>query len=99
MSVTMIRAQVKDESVAEVESAAKAMFAAINEAQPPGVRYASCKLGDDATFVVLLAVEDGIENPLLALPAVREFQQNLPRWLAQPATPEPLTVVGSYNLF
>jgi hypothetical protein len=99
MSVVMIRARVKDESVAEVESAAKAMFAAIDEAQPQGIRYASTKLPDGVTFVILLAVEDGIENPLPAVPAFREFQQNLPGWLVEPATPEPLTVVGSYNLF
>lgn len=99
MSVMMIRAKVKDENVAEVEAAAKTMFAAIDEAQPQGVRYASCKTPDGATFVIFLAVEDGAANPLGAVPEFREFQQNLPGWLAEPSSPEPLTVVGSYRLF
>jgi hypothetical protein len=99
MRLMTIRATVKDEKVAEVESAAKAMFAAIDAAKPPGVRYASCKAPDGATFVIFLALDDGVENPLPAVPEFAEFQQNLQGWLAVPSAPEPLTVVGSYNLF
>jgi hypothetical protein len=98
MSVMMIRAKVKDESVDKVEAAAKRMFAGIDRDQPQGVRYASAKLADGVTFVILLALETS-ENPLQAVPEFREFQQALPGWLAEPPTPEPLTVVGSYELF
>jgi len=75
------------------------MFAAIEEAKPQGVRYASSKLPDGVTFVILLALEDGIENPLTAVPEFREFQQSLSGWLSEPPIAEPLTVVGSYELF
>jgi hypothetical protein len=99
MGVMMIRAKVKDDRVAEVEAAAKAMFDAIDQARPQGVRYASAKAPDGVTFVILLALDDGIENPLAAVPEFAEFQQNLRGWLAEPSTPEPLNVVGSYRLF
>ena len=99
MSVTMIRAKVKAERVADVEAAATTMFSAIEQAQPEGVRYASCRLADSATFVILLQLEEGIENPLAAVPEFREFQANLKVWIAEPPTTEQLTVVGSYNLF
>jgi hypothetical protein len=100
MNVTMIRAKVKPEAVADLESATKAWFAAIDEAQPQGVRYASCRLADDpTTAVVLLAVDDGRENPLSSVPGFEEFQESLAGGLAGPPTPEPLTVVGSYNVF
>lgn len=100
MSVTMIKAKVKKESLADVESATKAWFAAIDEATPQGVRYASCRLADDpTTAVVLLAVDDGSENPLASVPGFEEFQRSLPSWLAEPPTTEQLSVVGSYNLF
>ena len=99
MSVTMIRAKVKAERVADVEAAATTMFSAIEQAQPEGVRYASCRLADSATFVILLQLEEGIENPLAAVPEFREFQANLKDWIAEPPTTEQLTVVGSYNLF
>ncbi|HET6953152.1 MAG TPA: hypothetical protein VFI47_22410 [Acidimicrobiales bacterium] len=99
MTTTMIRAEIKPESVADVESAAAKMFAAIDEAQPAGVRYASCKLPDGVTFVILLDLENGPDNPLAALPEFREFQENLRGWIAGPPSADPLTVVGSYRLF
>src|SRR5262245_12220292 len=99
MNALMIRSKVKPESVAEVEAAAQTMFAAIEEARPQGVRYASCRLSDGVTFVVLLALEDGVENPLAKVPAFREFQENLKTWVAEPPILEQLAVVGSYRLF
>jgi len=97
MTATMIRAQVKDECVAEAEQAARTMFAAINEARPGGVKYASSRVGDN-TFVVLIQF-DGDENPLAAIPEFREFQAALPQYLAGPPVVEQLDVLGSYALF
>jgi hypothetical protein len=99
MTVMMLRATVKDEHVAEVEEAATKMFAAIEAAGLDGVRYASCRAADGVTYVALLELEDGIENPLPTIPEFRTFQAALPQWLAGPPTPEQLTVVGSYRLF
>jgi hypothetical protein len=99
MTVLLIRSKVKTEHVADVEAGVKKMFSAIEEARPQGVRYASSKLPDGVTFVALLQLEDGVDNPLAALPAFREFQENLERWLAEPPVPERLEVVGSYGLF
>jgi hypothetical protein len=95
----MLRADVKPEDGADVEAAVAKMFAAIEQAQPEGVRYASCRLAGSSTFVILLQLADGIENPLPAVPEFKEFQANLPNWLAKAPAPEQLTVVGSYNLF
>jgi len=97
MSATMIRAQVKPEREAEAEAAAQKMFAAIHEARPQGVKYASTRAGDD-TFVVLLALE-GADNPLTAIPEFRDFQAALPQYLAGPPVVEQLDVIGSYGLF
>jgi hypothetical protein len=98
MGVMMIRAKVKPEVTADVEAAAQKMFAAINAARPDGVRYAACRLPDGETFVVLLAL-DGDDNSLAVIPEFQQFQGSLRDWLAEPPTPEQLTVVGSYNLF
>jgi hypothetical protein len=99
MKVLMVRSTIKAESVAEVETAIEKVFSAIKQAQPAGVRYASSRLADGVTFVVLLELEDGGENPLAALPAFVEFQEDLKRWIAEPPTVEQLTVIGSYRLF
>ena len=98
MRVMMVRSEVKAESVGEVEAAIKKAFSGIEEAHPEGVRYASCKLDGGVTFVALLELE-GDGNPLLGLPAFREFQESLKDHVAGPAVQEQLQVVGSYRLF
>ena len=98
MSVRMVRAKIKPGKVAEVEKATKEMFDAIAAAAPRGVRYASCKLPDDETFVVLLQLDDE-QNPLVAVPAFRDFQAALQSWVAGAPVVEQLTPVGSYRLF
>jgi hypothetical protein len=95
----LLRAKVKPESVADVEAAVTTMFSAIERARLEGVRYASCRLADTATFVILLQIQDGIQNPLPTVPEFREFQDNLKNWITEPPTPDQLTVIGSYNLF
>lgn len=98
MTLMMIRAKVNADNVAEVEAAVEQTFAAIEKAQPAGVRYASAKLDDGVTFVVLLALES-TGNPLEAIPEFVEFQNKLKGWIVEPPTAERLSVVGSYQLF
>ncbi len=76
MSVRMVRAKIKADKAAELEKAAKEMFTAIEAAQPQGVRYASCKLPDGVTYVILLGLDDDENNPLFSVPAFRDFQEN-----------------------
>jgi hypothetical protein len=80
MSVMMIRSKVKSENVNDVEGATKTMFAALDKAQPQGVKYASSKLADGVTFVILLALESPEDNPLPAIPEFRAFQEGLKGW-------------------
>ena len=68
MNVLTVRATLKEEHVADAEAAVKRMFAAIEREGLEGIRYASIKLADGVTFLALLELEDGIENPLPALP-------------------------------
>jgi quinol monooxygenase YgiN len=99
MNVMMIQAKLKAENVSDVEAAADKMFAAVKAAQPGGVKYASLRLADGVSAVALLALDDPEENQLQAIPEFREFQEQLPEWLAEPPIVEPLTLVGSYELF
>lgn len=99
MNVHMVQAKVKPESVTDIQAAAKKMFAAINEAQLEGIRYASCLLPDGETFVAFLQLDDGVENPLPGFPEFREFLAGVEESRAEPADVQPLTVIGSYRLF
>jgi hypothetical protein len=75
MSVLMAQAKIKVESVSDVRAATKKMFAAINAAQPEGIRYASLLLSDGETFVAVVQLDDGLENPIPGFPEFRELQE------------------------
>lgn len=99
MQVMMFRATIKEEHLPDIEGAVRTMFAAINAQQPQGVRYASSRLGESSTYIILLGLERPGENPLAAIPEFLAFQAQIQGWLAEPTVPQPLTVMGSYNLF
>ncbi len=99
MNVTTVRAKLKEEHVAEAVAAVKRMFAAIEREGPEGIRYASVKLEDGVTFLALLEVEEGVENPLPGLPEAQEFYDRLPGWYAEPPDVGPGPLIGSYRLF
>jgi hypothetical protein len=99
MHIMMIRAKVKNEHVADLEASAKTMFAAIEQHHPSGVKYASSRVGESDTYVIMLGLETPGQNPLGAIPEFQAFQAGLRGWLAEPPSSEVLSVVGSYNLF
>lgn len=99
MSVQMVQSKIKRESVSDVQAATKKVFAAIDAAQPEGIRYASCLLPDGETFVALLQLDDGAESPLPEFPEFRELLEGVEASRAAPANAQPLTVIGSYRLF
>jgi hypothetical protein len=99
MSVLTVRATLKEEHVQAAMAAVKRMFAAIEREGLDGIRYASVRLEDGVTFLAMLELEDGVENPLPALPEAQEFYGNLPGWYAEPPELSQGTVIGSYRLF
>jgi hypothetical protein len=100
MTVLQVRYTVRQECVADVESGVQEIVTALESEQPQGIRYALCKLPDGVSFMGLLTLEDGIDNPLPGIAAGREFQHNLKSWVVgEPPTPQPAKVVGSYRLF
>ena len=99
MSVLTVRAKLKEEHVAEAEAAVRRMFAAIEREGLEGIRYASIRLEDGVTFLALLEIDDGVENPLPGLPEAQEFYASLPGWYVEPPEVGPGTVIGSYRLF
>ena len=99
MSVRMIRAKIRDDKTADVEKAVKEVFAALEVAQPQGVHYASWKLADGVTYVILLGLDNDDDNALAAIPAFRDFQAGLGTWIAGPPAIEELTQIGAYGVF
>lgn len=99
MGLMMVRSKIKADSIDEIEAAGRKVISALDREQVQGIRYATCRLPDGVTYLNLLQLDDGIRNPLPALPESKDFQANLKGWLAEPVTSEQLTIISSYRLF
>jgi len=99
MSVMLLHQKVKDGSVDQAEKAARDLFAALDRVRPEGIRYASTRVADSSTFVAVLELTDGGDDPRLGIPEFGRFLEQLKDWVDGPPVIEYLDVVGSYNLF
>jgi hypothetical protein len=95
----MVRQKVKDGSVEEAEAAARDLFATLDRVRPEGLRYASTRVVDSSTFVALVELDEGLEDPRLAIPEYLRFLEQLKGLVDGPPVIEHLDVVGSYSLF
>lgn len=99
MSLMMVTAKVKADKVVDLEAAAGAVFGALANEQPENVRYLSLKGSDGVTFVAILEIAEGSQNPLPEMPAFQVFQSKLRDWVDGPPANDQMTVVGSYRMF
>jgi hypothetical protein len=99
MSVMMVRQDVKDGSLEEAEKAVHDLFSTLDRVRPVGLRYASTRVADSSTFVILIELADDTEDPRPTIPEFARFQGQLKNWVDGPPVIERLDVVGSYNLF
>ena len=99
MGVVMVRQKVKDGSVEAAAAASRDLFATLDRVRPEGLRYASTRVVDSSTFVILTELADGAEDPRPAIPEFLRFLEQLKGWVEGPPVIERLDVVGSYNLF
>jgi hypothetical protein len=97
MPVFMIRYQVPDEGLAAVTDAVKAAFAALEEEQPPGLRFSYYRRADSSELVGLLELDEGVENPLPGIAAARQLQVTVAKWAGDAPTRQPLDLLGSYG--
>lgn len=84
------RADAADENSRLVER----VYAALAEAGPGGLQYATYPLDDGVTFVHVARLE-GTENPLATLPGFAEFQRALAQRCVEQPAPSEATVVGT----
>lgn len=98
MSVLMVESKIQAERVADVQAELTKVFAAVKKAQPEGTRYASLLLDGD-TFIALLQLDDGVENPLPDLPEYRQMLELVEGSRAAPVKVQRWSVFDSYRLF
>jgi hypothetical protein len=93
---TVVRYTTREERADENEALIRAVFAELAEKAPSGLRYQSIRLDDGVTFVHL-AVTDGGENPLSAMPAFGEFVSAIADRCIEGPTVTTGTVIGTYG--
>ena len=96
----MVSYKLKADRVAENERLVVAVFEALHRARPPGLRYATFRLGDGVSFVHIVSHEeaDG-SNALTSLPEFKAFAEGVKDRCEVPPARVDLTELGSYGFF
>ena len=98
MGSTMVRYRVKPDRVEENVALVRAVYAALAELRPAGLRYATFQLPDGVSFLHLV-VETGNAGAILGtVPAFVEFQREIEARCDEPPAPAAVTLVGSYGV-
>lgn len=98
MKRVMVRYKVKPDRAEENEQFIRAVFAELESTSPDGIRYASFKLEDGASFVHIASVETE-PNPLPELAAFKAFTADIRERCDEPPVVVELSEIGSYRLF
>jgi len=100
MATVIVRYKVKtdkaDENIAYIE----AVFAALQEASPEGIRYLSMVADDGVSFTHIAMIEsDDSSNPLPELPEFQAFIADIGARCEEPPVPVGHRLIGSYRAF
>ena len=96
----MVSYKLKADRVAENERLAEAVFEALKEARPSGLRYATFRLEDGVSFVHIVSHEEADGgNALTALPAFKAFAAEVKDRCEEPPVRVELKMIGSYGFF
>lgn len=96
MRTVMVRYKTKEGQAAANEALIHAVFDELRAREPGGLRYASYRLADGATFVHVATV-DSAENPLSSLPAFKAFQSGIKERCSEEPVVTELAPVDSYG--
>jgi hypothetical protein len=96
----MVSYRLHPERVAENERLVGAVFEALRQTRPAGLRYATFRLGDGVSFVHVVAHDeaDG-SNALTALPEFKAFAAGIKERCVEAPLRVELTEIGSYGFF
>jgi len=96
----MVSYMLKPDKVAENERLVEAVYEALKQARPKGLRYATFRHSDGVSFFHIVSHEeaDG-SNALTALPAFKAFAAEIKERCDTPPVRVELTEIGSYGFF
>jgi hypothetical protein len=96
----MVSYKLKADRVAENERLVEAVFEALKEARPQGLRYATFRQADGVSFVHLVShAEADSSNALTSLPEFKAFAAGVKDRCEEPPVRVELKLIGSYGFF
>jgi hypothetical protein len=96
----MVSYTLKADQVAENERDIVAVYEALRQARPHGLRYATFRLGDGVSFVHIVSHEEtDASNGLTALPQFKAFAAAVKQRCVAPPVRTELTEIGAYGFF
>ena len=100
MKRILVRYKVKEESAQENIEFIQAVFNALENSKPDGLRYASFQLEDGVSFVHIASIEteDG-SNPLPNFDEFKVFVSDISSRCVEPPEPSEIKTIGSYRIF
>lgn len=98
MRTVMVRYKVKPDRVAENEELVRAVYEELARTAPAGLRYATYRLDDGASFVHLATIDtDDGQNPLGKVEAFARFTENVRDRCDEPPATIEVEEIGSYR--
>jgi hypothetical protein len=96
----MVSYKLKADQVTENERLVAAVFEALKQARPAGLRYATFRQGDGVSFIHVVSHDEAVgSNALTALPAFKAFAAGVKERCETPPVRVELTEIGSYGFF
>lgn len=96
----MVQYKLKPECVEDNERLARAVYEELRSVRPPGLRYATFKLGDGLSFVHIVSHEGGGDNAALtSLASFKAFSSGVRERCEIPPARVELHEIGSYGFF
>jgi quinol monooxygenase YgiN len=94
----IVRYRVTPARVEENADLVRAVYAELQEAAPPGLRYATFLEADGVSFVHVASHDDEAgANPLPQLPAFQRFQERLGERCDEPPVVTEMRQIGAYR--
>lgn len=96
----MVSYTLKPDKVAENERLVVAVYEALKQIRPTGLRYATFRQADGVSFIHIVSHDeaDG-SNALTALPAFKAFAAGIKERCDAPPVRVELTEIGAYGFF
>ena len=98
MASTMVRYKVRPDRSAENVALVEAVYAELAQGQPDGLRYATFRLPDGASFMHLVIETDQPGRILGQLASFQAFQKDIEGRCEEPPVATDITLVGSYGV-